>query len=88
MKPKEIDPEKQRDMFKLELEMMVDKRHPLVKLSEVISWEEFDKQLGGTYHERIGQPGVNTRLMVSLNYLKYQYDLSDEGVLEQWKENM
>jgi IS5 family transposase len=26
-------------------------------------------------------------LLVSLNYLKYVYDLSDEGVLELWVEN-
>jgi IS5 family transposase len=35
----------------------------------------------------LGRPGVSTRLLVSLNYLKYVYDLSDEGVLELWVEN-
>jgi IS5 family transposase len=87
MKPKENKHEKQREMFKMELIMLVNMKHPMVKVAENIGWEEFDKQLGGTYHERIGQPGVNTRLMVSLHYLKYQYNLSDEEVLEHWVEN-
>lgn len=86
MKPKEINYERQREMFKVELITLVNMKHPLVKLAGNINWGEFEKQLGPTYHERLGQPGLGTRLMVSLHYLKYQYDLSDEGVLEQWME--
>ncbi len=28
-----------------------------------------------------------TRLLVALHYLKYQHDLSDEAVVQQWVEN-
>ncbi|MDR0352303.1 MAG: transposase, partial [Opitutaceae bacterium] len=87
MKPKKIKHEKQREMFKMELIMLVDRRHPMVKLAGNINWEEFDKHLEATYPERLGQPGLGTRLMVSLHYLKYQYNLSDEEVLGHWVEN-
>ncbi|WP_043582089.1 IS5-like element ISOpb2 family transposase [Geminisphaera colitermitum] len=87
MKPKENKHERQREMFKMELIMLVNMNHPMVKLAGNINWAEFDKHLGPTYHERLGQPGLGTRLMVSLHYLKYQYDLSDEEVLEHWVEN-
>lgn len=70
MKPKEIKHGKQRLLFMMELALMADKSHPLVKLVENINWGEFDKQLGATYHERLGQSGLGTRLMVSLHYLK------------------
>jgi IS5 family transposase len=48
---------------------------------------DLDEQLGKTYHERLGAPGVDTRLMVALHYLKYQHDLSDEMVIARWVEN-
>ena len=34
-----------------------------------------------------GRPAIDTRLMVSLHYLKYTYDLSDESVCEGWLQN-
>ena len=33
------------------------------------------------------RPGISTRLMVALHYLKYQQDLSDEDVVVLWVEN-
>ncbi|MBU0460770.1 MAG: transposase, partial [Nanoarchaeota archaeon] len=39
------------------------------------------------YNPVIGRPGINTRLMVSLHYLKYAYNLSDRAILEFWVEN-
>ena len=43
--------------------------------------------LGATYHATQGAPGISTRLMVALHYLKYQHDLSDEDVVAHWVEN-
>jgi transposase, IS5 family len=40
-----------------------------------------------TYHPTQGAPGISTRLMVALHYLKYQHDLSDEDVVAAWVEN-
>ncbi len=52
-----------------------------------MDWESFETAMEKTWHEELGRPGVSTRLMVSLHYLKYVNDLCDEGVLELWVEN-
>jgi hypothetical protein len=59
----------------------VDAKHPLVKLGGKIAWSKFEELLGLTYHATHGAPGVNTRLMAALHYLKYQHDLSDEAAV-------
>lgn len=88
MKPPIIDSEaSQHDLFRSELKQMLDMRHPLVKLGDRINWSRFDEQFGQTYCEDNGRPGIRTRLMVSLNYLKYTHDLSDEDVVQGWVEN-
>jgi len=74
-------------MFRVELEHLVDQQHPLVRLGQKINWSIFDESLGASYHPTQGAPGINTRLMVSLHYLKYQHDLSDAAVVEVWVEN-
>ena len=87
MRPKTKEKQKQMEMFEVELERLVNPGHALVKLGAQINWAAFDEQLGKTYHETTGAPGVNTRLMVTLHYLKYQHDLSDEKTIERWVEN-
>ncbi len=53
----------------------------------MIDWSSFEQMLGSTYHPSQGAPGLSTRLMVALHYLKYQLDLSDEDVVAAWVEN-
>jgi IS5 family transposase len=74
-------------MQKTELAKLVNKNHPLVKLAKTIDWQNFDEQFGMSYSPQTGRPGISTRLMVSLHYLKYTHDLSDEAVLRGWVEN-
>ena len=87
MKPKSNVRDAQSELFRVELATLVDMTHPLVKLGEKINWGTFEEQLGKTYHAQTGAPGINTRLMVALHYLKYQYNLSDEVVVARWVEN-
>ncbi len=89
MKPKKapIETQKQKELFRIELERIVDKHHPLVRLSRVVDWNHLEEVFGATYHPEVGRPGISTRLMVSLHYLKYAYNLSDEAVVEGWVEN-
>jgi IS5 family transposase len=87
MKPKAPVRQAQRELFRVELDLLVDPAHALVKLGRQINWTGFDDLLGQTYAAANGAPGVRTRLMVALHYLKYQHDLSDEAVVEQWVEN-
>jgi len=87
MRPKSAPKHPQREMFAVELEQMIDMRHALVRLGQCINWASFEEALGATYHPTQGAPGISTRLMVALHYLKYQHDLSDEDVVAYWVEN-
>lgn len=87
MKPKPSDHSPQKELFRVELVGLVDRGHPLVKLAGKINWGGFEERLGKTFDAKTGAPGINTRLMVALHYLKYQYNLSDEGVVARWVEN-
>jgi IS5 family transposase len=88
MKPKR-PPHKnrQKDLFRVELSRIIDSGHGLVKLSKVVDWDRLDELFGSTYCPDNGRPGVSTRLMVALHYLKYTHNLSDEDVIEGWVEN-
>lgn len=87
MKPKPGSHQSQRELFRVELEQLVDGEHPLVKLGRQMNWAGFEERLGATYAAKNGAPGCRTRLMVALHYLKYQHDLSDEAVVQHWVEN-
>jgi IS5 family transposase len=87
MQPKREPEQPQRELFQIDLEQLIDRSHPLVRLGLYIDWLSFEQTLGDTYHPRQGAPGISTRLMVALHYLKYQLDLSDEDVVAAWVEN-
>jgi len=87
MRPKREPEQPQRELFQIDLEQLIDMSHPLVRLGLSISWQSFEETLGSTYHPSQGAPGISTRLMVALHYLKYQQDLSDEDVVALWVEN-
>jgi len=78
---------RQKDLFRIELEKIIAPDHSLVKLSKAVDWEAMDEAFGALYCMDNGRPGIPTRLMVSLTYLKYTYGLSDETVIEGWLEN-
>jgi IS5 family transposase len=87
MHPKREPEQPQREMFEIDLEQLIDLNHPLVRLGMFIAWASFEDVLGATYHPTQGAPGISTRLMVALHYLKYHHDLSDEDVVAAWVEN-
>jgi transposase, IS5 family len=88
MKPKKTpQKDQQRDLFRAALVNIIDPNHGLVKLSKVVEWDRLDELFGSTYCPDNGRPGVSTRLMVALHYLKYTHNLSDEDVVATWVEN-
>src|SRR5260370_34854832 len=87
MQPKREPEQPQRELFQIDLEQLIDMSHALVRLGDVIDWQSFERTMGSTYHPRHGAPGISTRLMVALHYLKYQHHLSDEDVVGLWVEN-
>jgi transposase, IS5 family len=66
---------------------MINPAHSLVKLSGVVDWEKLDQTFGETFSPEKGRPAISTRLMISLHYFKYTFDLSDDDVLMGWVEN-
>jgi IS5 family transposase len=88
MKPRQAPVEdRQMDLFRVELVRIVDLNHGMVKLSKAVDWKRMDELFGETYCPDNGRPGVSTRLMVALHYLKYTHNLSDEQVVQAWVEN-
>ena len=88
MKPKKSPiKNRQNDLFRVELSRIVDFNHGLIKLSKVVNWDRLEDLFGSTYCPDNGRPGVSTRLMVSLHYLKYAHNVSDEEVVSSWLEN-
>ncbi len=88
MKPKKSKQKsRQRDLFRPELTKMIDPGHGLVKLARAVNWDRMDEVFGKTFSPDQGRPGISTRLMVSLHYLKYTHNLSDDDVVSAWVEN-
>lgn len=77
----------QKSFFETSLVDIIDPAHPLVQLSHKIDWKNFEETFGKFYCDDNGRRGTSTRLMVSLHYLKYTFDLGDEALLSTWLEN-
>lgn len=85
MKPKQ--PDNEADLFRAQLSEILNLDHRLCRLAERIDWSVFEDKFGALYATGPGRPGLPTRLMVGLHYLKYAFNESDESVVERWLEN-
>ena len=85
MKPKK--PDNSADLFRSQLSQMLNMSHPLIKLSQRVNWSKLEAEIDVMYSDNAGQPPLPTRLLVSLHYLKYTFNESDESVVERWVEN-
>ncbi len=74
------------DLFRERLDAIIDMRHSMVRLADLVPWADFDQRFGAFY-KPLGRPAKPTRLMVGLHYLKHIYDLSDDAVVARWVEN-
>lgn len=87
MGPKPPSAPTDHDLFRLELVNIIDSRHELVRLSELIDWSVFDREFGAQFESATGRPALPTRLVAGLLYLKHTFALSDEQVVQRWTEN-
>ena len=85
MKPKKT--ENSGNLFLSRLDQIIDLRHELVQVAGKLDWSGLEKEFGSLYDEGMGRPGLPTRLMVGLHYLKYTFNESDESVVARWVEN-
>ena len=86
MKPKKTVRTGQDDLFRTRLEDIINPRHGLVRLADLIDWRFFEEAIEPLYAD-VGRPGVPVRFIVGLHILKHVYDLSDEEVCERWVES-
>ena len=77
----------ENDLFRQELVNIINMRHELVRLAELIDWSVFDREFGAQFVSTTGRPALPTRLVAGLLYLKHAYALSDEDIVERWVEN-
>jgi transposase, IS5 family len=75
------------ELFRQPLSEMLNFKHPLVKLADVIDWEEIERSFGTHFESSTGRPALPPRLVAGLLYLQHAYDCSDEAIVNTWVEN-
>jgi IS5 family transposase len=83
MRPKKPQTTGEGDLFRAQLDHIVNMRHELVQLASKIDWDWIDDEIAPLYSDK-GRPGIETRFVIGLLLLKHIYGLSDEGVCERW----
>jgi IS5 family transposase len=66
---------------------MINLKHPLVKLADVMDWELIENAFGAHFASTTGRPALSPRLVAELLYLQHAYDCSDEEIVNTWMEN-
>lgn len=66
---------------------MLNQSHPLYQLAEKIDWGKIETAFQALYCQDNGRPGKPIRLICGLLILKHLRNLSDESLVEQWREN-
>lgn len=66
---------------------MLNHKHPLVKLANVIDWDEIERSFRAHFAATTGRPALPPRLVDGLLYLQHAYDCSDEAIVNTWIEN-
>jgi IS5 family transposase len=87
MTPEKPEAHPSPDLFRNRLDNLLNHRHELYRLADLIDWSVFDTEFGRLYCPDNGCPAKATRLMVGLQYLKHLYGVSDEAVVRRWVEN-
>ena len=87
MKPKSQETAGQSDLFNTRLADLLNPRHELYWLANLIDWQVLDNEFGQLFSPDLGAPALPTRLVAGLHYLKHAFACSDEAVVERWVEN-
>jgi transposase, IS5 family len=67
---------------------MLDTKDPLIVLADNFPWSKVESEFQKYYkNDKIGRPNKPIRLMVGLLLLKQIKNLSDERIVEEWKQN-
>jgi IS5 family transposase len=78
----------QKNLFYGSFMEMLDFKDPLIALADNLPWLKIESQLQQFYNNtKVGRPNKPIRLMVGLLLLKQLKNLSDERIVEEWKQN-
>lgn len=67
---------------------MLDSKDPLIVLADTFPWSKVESEFQKYYkNDKVGRPNKPIRLMVGLLLLKQLKNLSDEVLVEYWKQN-
>lgn len=75
------------DLFQQPLAELINLKHPLVKLAELIDWSVFETRWAEFFPSRTGRPASAPRLIAGLLYLQHTLACSDEDLIWTWVEN-
>ena len=86
MKPQPTVPQT-RELFRPRLDEQLNMKHPLVRLADLMNWEEIERSFSAHFTSSRGRPALPPRLVAGLLYLQHANDASDEAVVNTWLEN-
>lgn len=75
------------DLFQQPLAELINLKHPLVQLAELIDWSVFETRWAEFFPSKTGRPASAPRLIAGLLYLQHTFACSDEDLLWTWVEN-
>ena len=71
-----------------DLETMLDSKHPLFKLANMVDWSLFENSFVPLFCADNGRPPKPIRMMTDLLMLKHLHNVSDEQVIAQFAKNV
>ncbi len=74
-------------MYQVPLLQFINKDHELYILAERINWDEIEQDLSEYYCGDNGRPSIPIRKIVGVILLKRMFNVSDESVVDRWREN-
>ena len=75
------------DLFRQPLVDLINEKHPLVRLAELIDWSIFETRWSAFFPSKTGRPATPPRLVAGLLYLQHTFACSDEELVWAWVEN-
>ena len=70
IKPRQTKTIPQKDLFQPQFVDIINPNHPLVRLANIIDWNQLDNELEGHF-STVGASALPTRLMAGLLYLEH-----------------
>ena len=74
------------DLFQQPLVELINLKHPLVKLADLIDWSIFETRWSAFFPSKTGRPATPPRLVAGLLYLQHTFACSDEELIRSWVE--